>query len=268
LISRIKEKDAMVKYCQQCSKATKPEDQYCCDDCNHINRVERVCCGLCVINGHAKMGHTISKYGESKERVKTAQQELKEMIISTVQFLKQCKELTIDRLNCVDDLFKLLDGQYAQFKMVETALNTDEFMSKKDIEIRLEHARRLHGIYMRCASEFAGFMNNMFNEITVLIEKTGVELAGHAIYGDIVDKRELIAQSAQEQTQSWFEYQRTGRVSVLCSALARRNAAIARRHLMTYSPQSESEIIVNVIPPILSATPATSVLPMPRNGVF
>lgn len=40
-------------------------------------------------------------------------------------------------------------------------------------------------------------MNTMFNEITVLTERTGVELAGHAVYGDIMNKRELIAQSAQ-----------------------------------------------------------------------
>ncbi|KAM3718026.1 putative 39S ribosomal protein L49 [Dirofilaria immitis] len=267
LISRIKEKDAMVKYCHQCSKATKPEDQYCCDDCNHINRIERIYCGLCVINGHAKKGHAVSKFGDLKERIKTAQQELQEMINATVQFLKQCKELTMDRITCMNDLFKLLDEQYIQFKVIETALNTNEFLSKKDIEMRLEHARRLHGIYMRSASEFAGFVNNMFNEIRVLVEKTGVELAGYAIYGDIVNKKELIEQSAQEQTRSWFEYQRTGRVSALCSALARRNAAIARRHIMTCTPRSE-EIIVNVIPPTLFATSTTSILPVSGNGIF
>ncbi|VDK88298.1 unnamed protein product [Litomosoides sigmodontis] len=40
LISRIKEKDAMVKCCHQCSKPAKPEDQYRCDDCDHIDREE------------------------------------------------------------------------------------------------------------------------------------------------------------------------------------------------------------------------------------
>lgn len=53
------------------------------------------------------MGHTVSKYGESKERAKTAQQTLHEMISETVQFLKECKKLTTDRLNCVDNLFKV-----------------------------------------------------------------------------------------------------------------------------------------------------------------
>lgn len=40
LISRIKERGAMVKYCHQCSKIAKLEDQYCCDDCDHIDRIE------------------------------------------------------------------------------------------------------------------------------------------------------------------------------------------------------------------------------------
>ncbi|VBB29018.1 unnamed protein product [Acanthocheilonema viteae] len=267
LISRIKEKGAMVKCCYQCSKAAKPEDQYCCDDCDHTDRIEHVRCGLCVINGHAKVGHAVSKYGESKKRIETAQQTLQEMISENVQFLAECKKLTTDRLICVDDLFKLLNGQYTQFKSLERDLNTDVFISKKDIELRLEHARRLHGICMRSAFEFAGLMNTVFNEITVLTERTAVELAGHAVYGDILNKRELIAQSAQEQTRSWFEYQRTGRFSALCSAIARRNAAIARRHLMTGSSQLESEVIVDVLPPTSSATPLP-VLPVIRNEVL
>uniref|UniRef100_A0A1I7VRI9 RING-type domain-containing protein n=1 Tax=Loa loa TaxID=7209 RepID=A0A1I7VRI9_LOALO len=269
LISRIKERDAMVKCCHQCSHAVKPEDQYCCDDCDHTDRIERVRCGLCVINGHAKMGHAVSKYGESNERVKTAQQTLKEMINETVQFLQECKKLASDRFSfVVINLFKLLDEQYTQFSALETALDTNGFISKKDIEIKLEHARRLHGIYMRSASEFTGLMNTMFNEIAVLTEKTGVELAGHAVYGDIINKRDLIAQSAQEQTQSWFEYQRTGRFSALCSAIARRSAAVARRHLMTSNIQSEPEVIVNIMPPISPAAPVTPALPVYRDGAL
>ncbi|EJW70159.1 hypothetical protein WUBG_18934, partial [Wuchereria bancrofti] len=52
------------------------------------------------------MGHTISKYGESKERIKTAQQTLQEMITETLQLLKECKKLGTDRLSCVENLFK------------------------------------------------------------------------------------------------------------------------------------------------------------------
>lgn len=40
-------------------------------------------------------------------------------------------------------------------------------------------------------------MTVMFNEITMLTEKTAVELAGHTVYGDILSKREVIAQSVQ-----------------------------------------------------------------------
>lgn len=46
-------------------------------------------------------------------------------------------------------VFQLLEGQRKQFKMLETTINTDKFVSKKDIEMRLGHARRLHEIYMR-----------------------------------------------------------------------------------------------------------------------
>uniref|UniRef100_A0A915PJD5 RING-type domain-containing protein n=1 Tax=Setaria digitata TaxID=48799 RepID=A0A915PJD5_9BILA len=267
LISRIKEKDAMIKCCYHCSKATKPEDQYCCDDCDHADRRERIRCGLCVINGHAKVGHTVSRYGELKERIKIAQQELQDMVSETVQLLNECKKLTTDRLSCIDDFFKLLEEQYTQFKTVEEELCCDEFVSKKDIEIRLEHARQLHEIYMRSASELAGFINNISNEISVLIEKTGMELASHDGYGNTVNKGELVAESAKGQMQSWFEYQRTGRVSALCSAIARRNAAIARRHLMTCS-QSESELAANVTPPNLPSTSAISASRIPRNGIL
>lgn len=72
----------------------------------------------------------------------------------------------------------------------------------------------------------------------------------------------------REQTRSWFEYQRTGRFSALCSAISRRNAAIARRHLMTCNPRSESEVFVDVMPSTLSAAPATPVLPVSRNEVL
>lgn len=40
LISRLMEKNAMVKPCYQCSKSARPEDQYCCDDCDHIHKAE------------------------------------------------------------------------------------------------------------------------------------------------------------------------------------------------------------------------------------
>uniref|UniRef100_A0AAF5Q415 RING-type domain-containing protein n=2 Tax=Wuchereria bancrofti TaxID=6293 RepID=A0AAF5Q415_WUCBA len=264
LVSRIKERDAMIKHCQQCSRVAKPEDQYCCDDCDHIDRIEHVRCGLCVINGHAKMGHTISKYGESKERIKTAQQTLQEMITETLQLLKECKKLGTDRLSCVENLFKLLDEQYAQFQGLEIALNDGGFISKKDIEMKLEHARQLREIYMRSTSEFATLMNTMFNEITVLTERTGVELASHAAYKDIIDKRGLTAQSAQEQKQSWFEYQRNGRVSALCSVIARRNATIARRHLMTFNENSESESSMDITSSTSTAS-VTSSLPVSSN---
>uniref|UniRef100_A0A0R3RT80 RING-type E3 ubiquitin transferase n=1 Tax=Elaeophora elaphi TaxID=1147741 RepID=A0A0R3RT80_9BILA len=227
---------------------------------------KRVRCGLCVINGHAKMGHAVSRYGESKERVKIAQHTFKEMVNEITQFFKEFREMISGRMICVDNFFELLDKQRTQFKTLEASLSANAFISKKDIEMRLEHAQRLHEIYMRTGYQFAGFINNMFNEITVLTERTAVELEGHAVYGDILNKKELIAQSSEEQTRSWFEYQRKGRINSLCSAIARRNAAIARRHLMTCGPQSESEIVVDALAPTLSAEPNTSILPISTNG--
>ncbi|MCP9259688.1 putative 39S ribosomal protein L49, mitochondrial [Dirofilaria immitis] len=263
LISRIKEKDAMVKYCHQCSKATKPEDQYCCDDCNHINRIE---------------GHAVSKFGDLKERIKTAQQELQEMINATdiemrLEHARRLHGIYMRRMSVYIVLTKdyvygaedelCMTKYFVCCSWLSNSLSC-EYLSQRDLFSVTYSASK---IPLDSASEFAGFVNNMFNEIRVLVEKTGVELAGYAIYGDIVNKKELIEQSAQEQTRSWFEYQRTGRVSALCSALARRNAAIARRHIMTCTPRSE-EIIVNVIPPTLFATSTTSILPVSGNGIF
>ncbi|VDK86430.1 unnamed protein product [Litomosoides sigmodontis] len=230
----------------------------------------RVRCGLCVINEHAKRGHNVSKYGDSGEVIKRAQRTLNEILNETVQFLTVCEKLAADSLVCVDNLFKLLDGQRTYFKALIVALGTDVFLSKKDIEMRLENARQLHGIYMRSALEFTRLMSIMFNEISTLTEKTAAELAGHTVYGDILSKREMIAQSEQEQTQtqSWFEYQRTGRVSTLCSALARRNAAIARRRLMTYNPQSESGMTVNTLPLSSASSSIASAFPVSRNEIL
>lgn len=56
------------------------------------------------------------------------------------------KEVSI---NFFKSIFQLLDEQYAQFTAIEAALNADQFISKTDIDIKLEHARRLHEIYMR-----------------------------------------------------------------------------------------------------------------------
>ncbi|VDO34912.1 unnamed protein product [Brugia timori] len=264
LVSRIKERDAMIKHCQQCLRITKPEDQYCCDDCDHIDRIEHVRCGLCVINGHAKMGHTVSKYGESKERVKTARQILQEMVTETLQILNECQKLVTDRISCIEGLFKLLEEQRAQFQALEISLNNDEFISKNDIDMKLEHARRLREIYTRTTSEFATLMNTMFSKIAAITERTGVELASQTAYKDVADKKEFTTQSAQEQTQSWFEYQRNGRVSALCSVIARRNAAIARRHLITFSESSDSELSMDMTSSSSSTASFTS-LPISNN---
>lgn len=49
----------------------------------------------------------------------------------------------------ITSIFQLLDGQHTYFKALLAALGTDTFVSKKDIEMTLENARQLHGIYMR-----------------------------------------------------------------------------------------------------------------------
>lgn len=53
------------------------------------------------------MGHAISKFGESKERVKTAQETIHKMTSEIVKFMDVCKKLVFDRLNAVENLFKV-----------------------------------------------------------------------------------------------------------------------------------------------------------------
>lgn len=65
-----------------------------------------------------------------------------------------------------------------------------------------------------------------------------------------------ISNNFGEQRQSWFEYQRTGRLKSLCSAVARRSAAVARRH-----SQSKPEVIGNLMPQTFSAIPVTFLHP-------
>lgn len=53
------------------------------------------------------MGHSVSKHGESTERVKAAQQALNEMVNEAMRFLIECKKMANDRLICMNNVFKV-----------------------------------------------------------------------------------------------------------------------------------------------------------------
>ncbi|VDN00961.1 unnamed protein product [Thelazia callipaeda] len=149
LISRLKEKESMSKKCVQCSKMLTSEEQFSCDDCDHADREENVRCTLCIIEKHAKIGHSISKYGDTKQLINSAQEELKVILKKTTQFLEDCRRVTRERFDVINELFKLLSAHCSEFKLLEQSLQEGNFQSKKTIGLKLEHARRLHEFYRK-----------------------------------------------------------------------------------------------------------------------